>query len=103
MEFGKESDRGVRLNGVTPEVVQLADGVSESDLLVHDEKAESATLAYLLSQLEYPQFPVPLGVYRARERATYDALLEDQVRSERERDGAGDLEKLLNSGDTWEV
>ena len=103
MVFGKEKNRGVRLNGVAPEIVDLGDGVNESDLLVHDETVGSPTLAYLLSQLEYPQFPVPLGVYRSIERPTYDRLLEDQVQGEAEKDGAGDLEQLLNSGDTWEV
>ncbi|MCH2374441.1 MAG: 2-oxoacid:ferredoxin oxidoreductase subunit beta [Planctomycetes bacterium] len=103
MVFGKEKNRGLRLNGVAPEIVDLGDGVNESDLLVHDETVGSPTLAYLLSQLEYPQFPVPLGVYRSIERPTYDRLLEDQVQGEAEKDGAGDLEQLLNSGDTWEV
>ena len=103
MVFGKEKNRGLRLTGVAPEIVDLGDGVNESDLLVHDETVGSPTLAYLLSQLEYPQFPVPLGVYRSIERPTYDRLLEDQVQGEAEKDGAGDLEQLLNSGDTWEV
>ena len=103
MVFGKEKNRGLRLNGVAPEIVDLGDGVNESDLLVHDETVGSPTLAYLLSQLEYPQFPAPLGVYRSIERPTYDRLLEDQVQGEAEKDGAGDLEQLLNSGDTWEV
>ena len=89
MVFGKESNRGVRLNGVAPEVVELGDGVSESDLLVHDENAVSPTLAYLLSQLDYPEFPVPLGVFRSCERPTYESGVEAQVVAEEAKDGAG--------------
>ena len=36
MIFGKERDKGIRLNGLRPEVVKLGDGVTETDLLVHD-------------------------------------------------------------------
>ena len=39
-------------------------GVTEADLVVHDEKAANGGLAFFLSQLENPEFPVPLGVFR---------------------------------------
>lgn len=103
MVFGKERNRGLRLNNMEPEVVELGNGVTEKDLLVHDERCESATLAYLLSQLEYPEYPVPLGLFRCIERPTYGSMLEDQVNSETSKEGAGDLEKLLDAGDTWLV
>ena len=103
MIFGKERNRGLRLNNMEPVVVELGNGVTEKDLLVHDERCQSATLAYLLSQLEHPEYPVPLGVFRCIERPTYGFMLEDQVRTESSKEGAGDLENLLNSGDTWTV
>src|SRR4029079_9047047 len=37
--FGKNRDRGIRLNGMQPEIVSLGKGISEDDLLFHDEKA----------------------------------------------------------------
>ena len=38
MIFGKDRDKGIRLNGHQPEVVTLGvDGITEADLLVHDE------------------------------------------------------------------
>ena len=40
MIFGKDRDKGIRLNGLHPEVVTIGeDGVTEADLLVHDEEA----------------------------------------------------------------
>src|SRR5918912_210154 len=59
MIFGKERDRGIRLRGLHPEVVQLGNGVTEDDLLVHDEEAEDPYLAFMLSRMWYPEFPVP--------------------------------------------
>jgi 2-oxoglutarate ferredoxin oxidoreductase subunit beta len=103
MIFGKDRDKGIRLNGLHPEVVQLGDGVSESDLLVHDEKAADPYLAYMLSRMWWPDFPVPVGVLRAVQRPTHDQLIAGQIQDAVARQGEGDLAKLLVSGETWTV
>src|SRR3979490_958268 len=51
--FGKNRDKGIRLNGMDPEVVELGKGISEDDLLFHDEKAPEPSLAYLPSRVRY--------------------------------------------------
>ena len=53
--------------------------------------------------MHYPEFPEPMGVFRAVDRPTYDELLNAQVRNAIRTQGAGDLDKLFSSGDTWEV
>jgi 2-oxoglutarate ferredoxin oxidoreductase subunit beta len=103
MIFGKDRDKGIRLNGLQPEVVQLGDGVSEADLLVHDEESEDPYLAFMLSRMWWPDFPVPVGVLRRVTRPTHDQLLTGQVEAATVRRGAGDLGKLLRAGDTWTV
>ena len=103
MVFGAERDKGIRLNGLQPEVVTLGNGVSEADLLVHDEQSEDPYLAYMLSRMWWPQFPVPVGVLRRVERPTHDQLVEAQLADSATRQGEGDLEKLLLSGETWQV
>lgn len=101
--FGKDRDKGIRLNGYRLEVVQLGDEVTESDLVVHDERAEEPNLAFMLAHLDYPEYPVPVGVFRAVDRPTYEDLLEDQIQAAIRQQGEGDLEKLLHSGYTWTV
>jgi 2-oxoglutarate ferredoxin oxidoreductase subunit beta len=103
MIFGKDGDRGIRLNGMHPEVVQLGNGVKESDLLVHDETSPDPARAFTLSRLHWPDYPEPLGVFRDIERPTYDALMEEQITKAREEMGEGDLAALLAEGDTWTV
>ncbi|MCH7578247.1 MAG: 2-oxoacid:ferredoxin oxidoreductase subunit beta [Chloroflexi bacterium] len=101
--FGKDRDRGIRLNGTTPEVLKLGNGVTEDDLLIHDETREDPAIASILARMEYPQYAVPLGVFRAVQRPTYEGLMEEQIKSAVSASGEGDLAALLTEGDTWIV
>lgn len=103
MVFGKEKDKGIKLDGFKPVVVSLKDGkYSVNDLLVHDEK--SRELAFILSELtEYPDYPTPIGVFFDIERTTYEDETEEQIKNAKAKLGEGDLEKLLFSGNTWEI
>jgi 2-oxoglutarate ferredoxin oxidoreductase subunit beta len=102
--FGKEQNFGIRLNGVTPEVVDLSLGVvRKEDLMIHDETREDPAIAYILSRMQHPEQPVPLGVLRAVQHETYEELMTKQIEEAEERLGQGDLEKLFVGEDTWEV
>jgi len=101
--FGKDRDKGIRLNGMEPEVVELGKGIKEDDLLFHDEQAPEPSLAYLLSRMRQPDFPEPIGVFRAIDAPKYDELLNQQVQDARDNKGEGDLQTLFSTGDTWDV
>jgi 2-oxoglutarate ferredoxin oxidoreductase subunit beta len=101
--FGKNRDRGIRLHGTTPEVVELGKGVTEDDLLFHDERAADPTLANLLARMRAPDFPEPIGVFRDIDRPRYDQLINEQVETARQQKGPGDLEELFHAGETWTV
>jgi 2-oxoglutarate ferredoxin oxidoreductase subunit beta len=88
------------MNGMRPEVVQLGNGVSESDILVHDET--NLALAFMLGNMEAPM-PTPIGVFYCTSRPTYEAEVNRQLEEAREKMGAGDPQKLLRQGDTWTV
>jgi 2-oxoglutarate ferredoxin oxidoreductase subunit beta len=103
MIFGKDRDRGIRLRGLHPEIVRLGDGVTEDDLLVHDEQAAEPYLALMLSRMFWPEFPVPVGVLRDVRRPTHDELIDEQIASARAASGDGDLAAVLRSGETWTV
>ena len=101
--FGKDHDKGIRMNGFVPEVVQMGNGISESELLIHSDGRENSSYAYMLSRMEHPQFPLPFGVLRAVQKPTYTDMLSEQVEQSAEKSGAGDLSALFHSSDTWEV
>ncbi|MFE6223961.1 2-oxoacid:ferredoxin oxidoreductase subunit beta, partial [Streptomyces sp. NPDC057854] len=45
----------------------------------------------------------PIGVFRSVERPVYDTLMADQLDTAVERQGEGDLARLLAGNDTWTV
>jgi 2-oxoglutarate ferredoxin oxidoreductase subunit beta len=101
--FGKDQNKGIRLHGLDPEVVELGNGIAKDDLLVHDEKADEPSLAYLLSRMVYPEFPECIGVFRCVERPTYENVLNKQIDDVIATRGAGKLEELFASDETWTV
>jgi len=100
--FGKDNDKGIRMHDMEPEVVSLKD-VNRDDLLMHDEKADEPSLAFLLSRMRYPDFPEPLGVFRDVTHEGYTNIVRKQIDDARAKKGEGDLQKLLTGGETWTV
>jgi len=104
MVFGKNREKGIRMNGALPEVVTIGEnGITENDLLVHDINLNDPSVAFMLARMEQPEFPQPVGIFRAIERATYEDMMVDQIAASVAKAGPGSLEKLINSGDTWIV
>jgi 2-oxoglutarate/2-oxoacid ferredoxin oxidoreductase subunit beta len=99
--FGKDRDKGIRFNNGSPEIVTLGDGITEDDLIIHDE--HDRCLAFVYSQMNHPEFPEPLGVlYTDPDKPSYDSLLGDQAPSGPAKTDA-DFQNLLKGNETWEV
>jgi 2-oxoglutarate ferredoxin oxidoreductase subunit beta len=101
--YGKDRNKGIRLHGLDPECVDLGNGITADDLLIHDEKAEEPSLAYLLSRMVHPAFPEVIGVLRAVERPTFDDAVNVQINDAIKSKGRGKLEDLFASDDVWVV
>ncbi len=103
--FGKNLDKGIKIEGFNPVVVDLNDGKhSIEDLLVHDEHDESPVRSFIYSHMtEHSDLPTPIGVFRQIFRETYDEAVVNQIDEVTAKKGEGDLESLLFSGNTWEV
>ncbi len=105
MIFGKEKNKGIKLDGINPVVVDLTDGKnSVDDLWVHDEMDKNTFRAHIISQFtEMDGFPTPVGVLRQELKSTYENDLHAQLEEAKKLKGEGDLRKLLFSGNMWEV
>jgi CBS domain-containing protein len=81
--------------------VTLGDGVSEADVLVHDQTDRN--LAYMLTQMDYPDFPVPFGVIYAADKPTYEEQLIGQIQAAQAKQAVSDLRALYHNDYTWTV
>ena len=107
--FGRDRDRGLRQNGFGLEVVRLGkgdggDGITEADLVHHDEFAPEPTLAHLLAAMRHPEMPEAIGVLREQERQTQNELMgkgDGPIKTKEDADR--DLDALLRGSDSWVV
>ena len=101
--FGAQKDKGIKLDGFKPVIVSLSDGTHNvDDLIVHDETSKE--LAMIIAQFtEMEDFPVPFGVIYRVQRPCYGDEMVKQIEDAVKEHGEGDLEKLLFSGNTWEI
>ncbi len=101
--FGKDKNKGIRLDGLKLEIVDLEkSGVKEDDLLFHDEQAD-IMYPFLLARMRKPEFPEPIGVFRQISDDTFDDGVRGQIDEAISKRGPGDLQKLLTGSDTWTV
>ncbi|TVQ14055.1 MAG: 2-oxoacid:ferredoxin oxidoreductase subunit beta, partial [Balneolaceae bacterium] len=103
--FGENSDRGIRLDGLRPEVVELGNGHSADDLWIHDEN--DPVKAYMLSRFftagNADGFPRPFGVLFESNRPSYEEQVAAQVQMAKKKNGVADLDMLLSGDETWVV
>ena len=102
--FGENNDQGLRLKPGTMdlEVVSIGkDGVTEDDILVHDETNRS--LAAMLAGMRHPEFPVAIGVFYCNPTDTYDQRVGHQIDDVMEKTPPTDLNAMLRRGRTWTV
>ena len=102
--FGKkgESQKGLRFTkSLSLEIVTVGeDGITEDDILVHDET--NLLLATMLVRLK-PPFPVAMGVIYRIERPCYEDVVHAQIKTAKSKPNSGDLSRLLYSNNTWVV
>jgi 2-oxoglutarate ferredoxin oxidoreductase subunit beta len=100
--FGKNKEKGIRLNGLVPEVVDAATA-APGEILIHRPDDPSQLYSQMLATLGLPDTPTPIGVIRQIERPTYDSLIQKQMDDAKAKRGAGSWKELLHGSSTWTV
>lgn len=99
----KSSKYGVVRDGANLKLVELIN-VDESELVIHNANDPDPSYAFALSRLSGSDLEhTPIGIFRSVARPGYSEMVNNQLSEVIASQGAGDLEKLLNSGDTWVV
>jgi len=104
MIFGKNSDKGLILDGLKLKVVKLGEnGITEKNLIVHDAFEPNPGIQYMLANMRYPEFPVALGVIRSVPGITYDNAVKEQIAEIKKTAKIKCMDDLLIYGSTWKV
>ena len=104
MIFGKERDKGIILKGTSLYAVKIGvGGVTEKDILVHDQFTPDPGIHRMLGRMTGPDYPVAMGVIRSAKAATYDDMVEEQIEAAQRSSTIKTVDDLLNSGDTWDI
>ncbi|MCE9844315.1 2-oxoacid:ferredoxin oxidoreductase subunit beta [Vibrio alginolyticus] len=89
--FGKTHSKALINRGFGFEIVES----EVPNLLLHSSQCEESYYAYALANLSYPDFPVPVGVFRSVTRPTFDQVIRHQKHQATLKYGQGDLTELL--------
>ena len=101
MIFGKERNKGLVLKGLKLEVVTIGEnGVTETDILLHDAKESDPTLHLMLARLHYP---LATGIIRSVEEPTFEEREETLYNKVKETSKYKTVDDLFFAGETYEV
>jgi 2-oxoglutarate ferredoxin oxidoreductase subunit beta len=104
MLFGENKEFGLMQEGFGLKVVKLGEnGVTESDIHVHDAHCQDNTLHLKLALMEGPDFPIALGVIRDVEAPTYNEAVHEQIEEVKAKKPYHNFTELLYTNDIWEV
>jgi len=105
LTFGASNDKGIKLDGFTPKVVNLNEGHSVNDLWVHDEK-DIYKAQILVRIFDNPSveghLPRPFGVFYQTDRPCYEETMTLQLEDAKAKKAA-DLDRLLKGSEVWTI
>jgi 2-oxoglutarate ferredoxin oxidoreductase subunit beta len=103
--FGANNDKGIKLDGFKPIIIDFAQGFSADDCWVHDEKdiykAQILTRIFDDPQME-GHLPRPFGIFYQTDRPCYEDVMAAQLEEAASRKPA-DLDKLLKGNEVWTI
>jgi len=98
--FGAQKDQGLAFDAnFRPYVVR---GAELGKAYVWDETDETPAPAMALATMSESEFPVPIGVFRRREKPTFESGVQAQIHSA-EAKKKESLRDLLFAGEIWDV
>jgi len=104
MRFGKDLSKGLAFRKNTAHIEVVA--ADDPNVIVHDETLYDSTMTYALARLRYPDYPIPIGVYRDVSERTYGITFEEALEQKVRESKASrpvDLRQLLLGDHAWTV
>jgi 2-oxoglutarate/2-oxoacid ferredoxin oxidoreductase subunit beta len=105
MIFGAEKNKGIKLDGFKPIVVNLNEGHSADECWIHNEN-DFYKAQILVRMFDDPQhadhLPRPFGVFYEGNRPCYEDVMAQQIADAKAKKPA-DLDKLLRGNEVWTI
>ena len=98
--FGENKDKGIAFDANFQPYIVEGDDLEKA--FVWDETSESPAPAMALATMDEERFPVPIGVFRRQEKASYEQAVNLQVEHAKSTTQQS-LKDLLYSGELWDV
>ena len=103
--FGANKEKGIRLEGFTPKVIEFGNGFGPDDCWIHDEhdiyKAQILVRIFDNPKTE-GHLPRPFGVFYQSNRPCYEDVMKQQLEDAMAKKPA-DLDKLLRGNEVWTI
>jgi 2-oxoglutarate/2-oxoacid ferredoxin oxidoreductase subunit beta len=105
--FGANLQKGIKLDGLKPVVVEIGKEASAEECWIHDEtdfyKAQMLVRMFDDPNKGGEHFPRPFGVFYETNRACYEDVMAMQIEEAIATKGKGNLDKLLRGREVWEI
>lgn len=100
--YGKNKDKGLFLKNMKLHIADLNKNKKEK-IIIHNLKEESLVTHFLLTQIIYPIYPLPIGILRKIDKPTFNDILYEHIEKKKRSSKIKNVDDLLRSGDTWEI
>ncbi len=102
--FGKNNDKGIVLKGTRLELVTIGEnGITEKDLLVHDQFEQDPGVHVMIARMAPPQFPVAFGIIRSVAAETFEKVMENTIMEAKANSTVKNTDEMLRSANTWTI
>lgn len=105
--FGSNQNKGIRLNGLKPEVVEINENNSLDDLWIHDEndffKAQILVRLFDSPNPDAAYYPRPFGVFYQENRPTYESMMLEQIEMTIATKGKANLDAIIRGKEVWTI
>lgn len=98
--------KGIKLEGLRPVIVDVADGNLPDNIWIHDER-DFYKAQMLIRMFDYPalqgSMPRPFGVFYETDRACYEDVMQMQIDEAVAAKGKGDLDAIIRGREVWQI
>ena len=98
--FGKDLNKGLVMGYGKFEIIEFEAGSTPDNVVVYDET--NPFLIRMISDMRFPEHPVPMGIIKRVSKPSFEESISSQIESAKSK-FPPNLEKLVSSGETWEV